>query len=265
MTSILIVIPTLNSYQILPSLVQSLRDQSHKEWRVLFVDGASNSAHRAWLERICAQDMRFRWVKQIEPNSGIFGAMNQGFSFAHPSRDWLLFWGSDDRAASPNVLERASVRLQQLAHTDSTPDLYICQGQYYSLIPSSEQLSSIRLKRFSRFIWFQSFRRSLFCGSSPPHQATFFGPGARRLVHQYAADLRIAADLDYFLRLSNTANIKVVLDDFNLVLMGDSGISAQKNKQRLREVIYSYQRAFGKRWWAPFIFRYIQRFCSILF
>ena len=50
---LLIVVPTLNSYLLLRNLINSLRDQTFKSWRVLFIEGKEvpNSnllEHEAW-------------------------------------------------------------------------------------------------------------------------------------------------------------------------------------------------------------------------
>ena len=101
--SLLIVVPTLDSHSLLPRLLASLQQQSWPHWRLLFIDGPSGPAHRHWLEQCCQAEPRCRWIAQDPDASGIFGAMNQGFAAAGP-RDWLLFWGSDDWAASASRL-----------------------------------------------------------------------------------------------------------------------------------------------------------------
>ena len=61
---ILIVVPTLNSYILLPKLVDSLKTQTNGNWEVLFVDGNSSKKHRDWLAKVCKEDIRFNWIKQ---------------------------------------------------------------------------------------------------------------------------------------------------------------------------------------------------------
>jgi hypothetical protein len=144
------------------------------------------------------------------------------------------------------------------------PDLYICSGRYYSTNHLLEDDSKLRMQRFSSFISRKTFRESLFWGSTPPHQATLFGPGARRLLNSYDDDFRLTGDLDYFLRLSRLGGIRVFVDNIVLVLMGNSGVSARESKRRINEVVTSYKKAFGYLWTFPFLLRYIQRLWSIL-
>lgn len=258
-TPILLIVPTLDSHRLLPRLVASLQAQTYPHWRVLFIDAASGADHRDWLERLCADDARFLWCLQEPQEAGIFGAMNQGFRRAG-SQDWLLFWGSDDWAASPTVLEEAAVRLEACGQAGETPDLLVCRGRYQRLRDGAEPEPG----RASVFRWRQSFRRSLLLGSTPPHQATLFGPGSRRRLSRYAPGFSLSADLDHFLQLSACEGLRVEVCSLELVHMGDGGVSGRRTRRRLWEVAKAYGRAFGIVFWFPYLLRYGQRLVSRL-
>ena len=74
-----IIVPTLNTYKILPNLINSLKNQTWNYWELLFVDGDSNKEHYAWLKKECKKELRFKIIKQEKNYKGIYGAMNQGF------------------------------------------------------------------------------------------------------------------------------------------------------------------------------------------
>jgi glycosyltransferase involved in cell wall biosynthesis len=245
-----VVVPTLNSQAILPRLVRSLQEQSWSQWRLSFIDGPSCATHRACLERLCQEDSRLRWSRQDPEQPGIFGAMNQGAAQADPQA-WLLFWGSDDWAAGPRVLESLAERLRELCGPQREPDLVVCRGRYENGRPSV-------------FRWRNSYRRSLFLGSTPPHQATAIGPGAWRRLPGYAEGFRLSADLDHFLRLSAFPDLRVERLDLELVAMGSGGVSGVQTRRRLEEVRHAYRRAFGATWPVPFLLRYGQRLLSLV-
>lgn len=255
--SIHLIVPTRETHPLLPRLVASLQSQTHRHWRVTFIDGASGPDHRSWLEALSQEDPRFRWLSQASEHVGIFGAMNQGFALAAPE-DWLLFWGSDDWAAGPDVFARAGLALAGCHLDGETPDLLVCRGRYYNVSHHDEP----RPMRATSFQWRHSYRRSLLLGSTPPHQATLIGPGARTKLNHYAPGFRLSADLDYFLRLSSHPDLKVCLEDLELVHMGDGGVSGQQTRRRLLEVQRAYRRAFGLFWPFPFLLRYGQRIMS---
>lgn len=252
---IFFVVPTLNSHRLLPRLVASLQQQTFPGWRVLFIDGPSGPEHRAYLDQLCCRDARFRWQPQEASEPGIFGAMNQGFSAAAP-HEWLLFWGSDDWAAAEDVCARA---VAALAAPTPQPDLLVCRGRYVSSPPGGATPG-----RSTALRWRGTYRRSLFLGSTPPHQATLIGPSARQRLARYAPGFRLSADLDYFLQLSRWPDLRVQVLDLELVHMAPGGVSGVQHRRRLQEVRRAYRRAFGWRWPVPFLMRYLQRIISAL-
>ncbi len=258
---LLLIVPTLDSFRLLPRLVASLCQQSETGWRVLFIDGPSRADHRAWLGRLCAADPRFAWQPQDPAEPGIFGAMNQGFAAAGP-KEWVLFWGSDDWAAAPHVFTRLGDALRQARTAEFTPDLLVCRGRYVTL--PVDPTTAARLGRASAFRWFGAYRRSLLLGSTPPHQATVIGPGARSRLPRYAPSFQLSADLDYFLQLSRSQDLRVERLDLELVHMAAGGVSGLRHRRRLQEVRWAYRRAFGWLWPLPFLLRYLQRGLSLL-
>jgi glycosyltransferase involved in cell wall biosynthesis len=261
MISFFIIVPTLNSYSVLSNLIDSLIQQTYSFWRVHFVDGESNRNHLDFLDSICKLDSRFSWKTQLNLDGGIFGAMNEGIAYADLVNDWLLFWGSDDRASSPSMLESVVRQLQSSTCAVAKPDLLVCNGTYFK-VNRSFHASDNSLGRKAVFHFKHSYRRSLFFGSTPPHQATFFGPGALNLISEYSIDFKLASDLYYFLRLSEFSNVRVIVQNDNIVLIGEGGISSKQTKQRLREVKKAYQDVFKQWWWIPFAMRYLQRIQS---
>ncbi|MEB3317223.1 MAG: glycosyltransferase [Cyanobacteriota bacterium] len=259
----MIIVPTLNSKHLLPFLVASLQEQTFPHWRVQFIDGPSHDEHRQWLTMTCNEDTRFCWEKQLDIETGIFGAMNQGIKHADQNSEWILFWGSDDQAASPFVLKSIADILEEYTANNCLPNLLICKGRYFRHDDASTARDRLLFGRQTMFIHRRSFRRSLFLGSTPPHQATFFGPGTFARLPEFSTDLRLSADLDYFLRLSRDPSIKIRQADQEVVWIGDGGISKQKTRRRLKEVNISYRKAFGAQWWIPFCLRYIQRIQSL--
>ncbi len=257
----LIVVPTLNSCDLLPRLVHSLQQQTCLHWKLLFIDGPSSPQHRQWLDQCCTEEPRCSWLEQNPAEPDIFGAMNQGFSYAG-SADWLLFWGSDDWAATPTVLAEVAASLETSFADGVAPDLLVCRGRYADAATGS--LSRFTFFQPARLLHAADYRRALLLGSTPPHQATLFGPGARQRLACYAFGFRLSADLDYFLQLSLHPRLRVQCLDLELVHMADGGVSGQQTQRRLKEVRRAYCRAFGWYWWFPFLMRYLRRVASLL-
>ena len=100
---------------------------------------------------------------------------------------------------------------------------------------------------------------------TPPHQATFFNKNAFRKLTSFSENLKLASDLDYFLRLSCIDKISIIVLDNDLVNMTNNGISSQKNLLRFQEVFYSYKNIFGIFFFVPYTLRYIRRILIKLF
>lgn len=256
-----IIVPTLNSFSLLGKLVRSLQLQTWPHWQLLFIDGPSGAEHRRWLHECCAADLRFDWIEQDPAHPGIFGAMNQGFSCAGPA-EWLLFWGSDDWPSSITILAEVVAVLEAAFATGISPDLLVCRGRYVDVTSGSLLRSTVFQP--SGLFDTAAYRCALLFGSTPPHQATLFGPGARQRLASYASGFRLSADLDYFLQLSIHPGLLVQSLDLELIHMSDRGVSGQQTQRRLLEVRRAYRRAFGWYWWFPFLMRYVRRLASLL-
>ena len=103
------------------------------------------------------------------------------------------------------------------------------------------------------------FRKSLFLGMTPPHQATFFTKNAFDKLSSFTDNLELASDLDYFLNFSCIDEISIIVMDNELVNMSTNGVSSQKNILRFKEVFYSYKKFFGMLFFVPYTLRYIRR------
>ena len=262
MTSIKIIIPTLNSHHLLPKLIASLQAQTWTNWNVLFVDGNSSHSHIKWLNECCSKEKRCKWIQQSESSKGIFGAMNDGF-FSSNSEEWLLFWGSDDWAATSDVFERFIGILTKIKL--DLPDLIVCKGRYVKSSNNTLRRKTAFLSRSENILLSSKiFRRILFWGSTPPHQATFFGPGSQYKLNKYSEEFRLASDLDFFLKLSESKDLQVLNIDLELVHLSDAGVSGTQTQKRLQEVQLAYKKNFGYIWWFPFLMRYIKKISSLI-
>ena len=258
--SLIIVVPTLNSYVLLDRLVSSLQQQSWQHWRICFIDGPSCSDHRQWLQHCCLKESRCSWIAQDPGSPGIFGAMNQGFSVAEPG-DWILFWGSDDWAARPTVLMELIYAIQRIQGIGVTPDLVVCRGRYVDAVSGALGRTSVFNR--SALLVGHSYRRALWLGSTPPHQGTLFGPGARSRMSRYESDFYVSADLDYFLKISCHPGLIVYSLKLELVHMSNGGFSSQQTQRRFQEVCRAYRNAFGIFWFIPMLLRYLRRMSSL--
>ena len=262
---ILIIIPTLNSYKILNKLIDSLNNQSYKEWRAIFVDGRSDQKHKKWLMNKCNNNNSFKYLQQNQKSKGIYGAMNDGFKQASKD-EWIFFWGSDDWAFSNKSFEILSNQIMNEIRLKSTPSIIISKAIYV-------KKNGNKTGRISQFrnhgiikntISTKKFRNALFWGSVPPHQGALIGPEAHKILNSYSNKYQLASDLDYFLRISQINRLKIKLSEEIIVCLSEGGISGKQNLKRSKEVFFLYFKYFNKFWFIPFFSRYIKRLYSLL-
>ena len=258
--SLLIIVPTFNSSEYLPNLINSLNKQTSQEWRVIFIDGSNLDREVCWLRNICKNDKRYTYVKEFSSNRSIYGAMNQGFYEAKED-DWLLFWGSDDWCFSNEIVELIINQIKKEVLESTISDLFIYKGKYFNNKKQKYERSSYFSKK-NKVYDKKHFLNKLFWGGSPPHQATVFSPKILEKNLSYSTDLELASDLDFFLELTNYKDIKITSFNINIVNMGSNGVSSIKNFTRFYEVIKIYYKYFGVLSIIPFSLRYLKRIIS---
>ncbi|GAA6184265.1 glycosyltransferase family 2 protein [Aliiglaciecola sp. NS0011-25] len=95
-----IIIPTFNSALFLYKAINSLMNQSFKDFEVIVVDGLSTDQTIPSLIGLTKEDDRFKVFSQKD--EGIYDAMNIGLRKAQGK--WLYFLGSDDEFYSSKTL-----------------------------------------------------------------------------------------------------------------------------------------------------------------
>ena len=256
MNSFLFIVPTLNSYKDLPKLINSLKEQTYKNWRILFIDGNSNKFHKKFLRIISKEDERFGVIEQSLNSKGIFGAMNQGWNYINKN-DWTLFWGSDDWAFSNFMLEDLNNKI--IKSNNDLPDLIVCKGTYFSKNGKKERDSYFF--KDNKLVFKNEFKKLLFFGRTPPHQATLFSPKLKKSIRNYDLKYFIAGDLKFFLNASSKIE-KVKILDFCIVKMKIGGFSSINGLKRLKEVLRAYYEEYRILFFVPFFLRYVRRLLS---
>ena len=255
------VVPTKNSSKTLPLLANSLLRQSFVDWKVVFVDGSTSPYEKDFLRSTCESDPRFSFIDE-DPSlyKGIFGAMNLGAINLRDSK-YILFWGSDDWAASDKILLQLWEWIEFLSSRNLHPCM-IVGGARYSLHGSDKLL---RLSRFTSpaLISENAYRNELFCGSIPPHQGTVFTHQILDAMHYFDFSYSLVADMDFYLRLSRLKSFCVSVVDVDFVCMDPGGASGRYWRKRFSEVLKVYFIHYKLFFIVPLLVRYVRRLLSI--
>lgn len=254
MKNILIIVPTKNSWFFLPKLIGSLRNQTDKNFRVLFIDSKSCLKHKNYLLEIKKKDPRFIFLNQNDNYKGIYGAMNYGIEFARKN-EWILFWGSDDYAYSKNTIKFIRSVINNL-NRDENINMIIFRGKFVDH-KTGKPISRNHFSYFSDMeINKLEYKKLLFKGFRQAHQATLINPW--KITERYDEKYSLAADLDFYLKTTKLSDTKIKLCNKNIVKIGIGGVSRQKHIQRIYEVFSIYFKSFKLLFFFTLLKRYLR-------
>ena len=106
-----IVLPTRNRADQMAEAVESVRNQSYRDWELIIVDDASIDATAERLDEIVKGDERIKCIRN-PVQEGVGVSLNHGFELA---RGDLLTWTSDDNLYRPAAVE---VMVKMIEHHD---------------------------------------------------------------------------------------------------------------------------------------------------
>lgn len=97
-----IITPSYNSSQFIERTIQSIQNQTHKNWELIIIDDCSKDNSYAVVQKYANQDKRIKLIK-LEKNSGAAVARNTGIE--NSSGKFIAFLDSDD-TWHPQKLEK---------------------------------------------------------------------------------------------------------------------------------------------------------------
>lgn len=174
-----IVIPTLNSHDVIHASIESIALQSFRSIEVILSDGGSSDQTVSYaMARLQKAAIDVSVI--ISPGSSIYHAINLAVSIARG--EWLYVLGSDDRLYDTDVLR---VVAQLLSWTSAD----VVYGDAW-------------FERSSGFLYGGVFWLNRFNSLNICHQSLFYRASAvRNLGISYDENYKILADWDYNLRL----------------------------------------------------------------
>ena len=116
MSQISIVIPVYNAEKTLIRCLDSIQQQTYKDFEAILINDGSSDSSAEICQRYCEADKRFKLINQ--ENSGPSKARNQGIDAAISK--YLAFVDSDDYI-EPNMLEEFFTAAEA-----SSADLTVC-------------------------------------------------------------------------------------------------------------------------------------------
>lgn len=144
-----IIIPTYNRYNLLEKTINSVLNQTYKNWELIIVDDGSTDGTDVLVNELSNKDSRIRYYWQ--KNSGESVARNKGFHLA--KGDYIGYLDSDDIWHERNLSEKLNALLDsdgKIAGVFSSVKLINREGDFISSSPVGiiSDLSQLSFERF---------------------------------------------------------------------------------------------------------------------
>jgi glycosyltransferase involved in cell wall biosynthesis len=194
-----VLIPAYNSERYLRAAVQSILEQTYREFELIAVDDGSTDRTTPILQEFAGRDPRVRVISR--PNTGIAGALNDGLAAARG--EFIARMDADD-IALPQRFER------QLAYMREHPDCVLLGSRVTLVDPYDTPLWDTDQATDHKEIesWLLEAR-----GWALIHPAVMMRTDAVRRIGGYRSDYVPIEDMDLFLRLLDTGGRLANLPD----------------------------------------------------
>lgn len=196
-----IIIPTYNSAATLASCLESIADQSFRDWEILIMDGLSKDD-----TLLIASSFAAKFPVKIisQKDKGIYDAMNNGL--VNAAGRWLYFLGSDDHFFDNAVLANISKVI------DESPEADVIYGNVFS-------------ERF-KGLYDGEFNADKILVKNISHQAIFFKKQIFGKTGSFNLNYKAQSDWDHNLKWMLSADIRKKFVPVAIANYADGGFSS---------------------------------------
>lgn len=208
-----IITVTYNASSVLQPTLESVKEQTCRDYEYLVIDGASSDNTLALVEAAGIGTT----VVLSEPDKGLYDAMNKAIDRARGQ--YLIFLNAGDAFASPDTLEIIAGK----AHDGA--DVIYGQTQ---LVDSDRNVIGTRHLTAPKSLDWKSFKDGmLVC-----HQAFI---ARRELCPHYDLNYRFSADYDWCIKVLKQCQTTAYVGDTPIILFLTDGLTTKNHKNSLKE------------------------------
>lgn len=219
--------PVYNAEVYLRSAVQSVLDQTYRDFELVVVDDGSRDGSLAILQEFAAGDPRVKIVSR--PNTGIVGALNDGI--ASSSAELIARMDSDDLCEPERFAK-------QIAFMDANPDHVLVGSQVMLIDPEGASLCE---KRDTEYTHAEIDGAHLAHRWPLVHPTIMVRKSALQTVCGYRRKYEWLEDLDLFLRLAEVGKIASLRDVLLRYRLHPNSIchTREADQDRIRPALYA--------------------------
>jgi glycosyltransferase involved in cell wall biosynthesis len=228
------VVAVFNAYQTLGQCLDSVTQQSSKNFEFIVIDGASTDGSADLLRSHCNHFAY--WT--TEPDRGVYDAWNK--AIRHARGEWICFLGADDYLWNGDVVEQLSAKLVALPVQTS-----IAYGKIMLLDRDDNPMFELGEP------WFKletQFKKKMCL----PHPAVLHRRSLFEAFGGFDPAFRIAGDYEFLLRCMN-GQAPHFLDNLVVSAMRPGGLSSNPSNtiRGLKEAYRAQQKNGQKVLWLP--------------
>lgn len=232
-----IIVATYNSSKTISECIDSILQQSFKNFEIIVQDGGSSDSTVEIVEAFNDDRIKLHQV----PDEGIYDAYNKGL--ARAVGDIVGFLNSDDLFSNPNILQ------QMYDAASVSTDIIIASVGIFRIE------DEINKQIFRKYSVKPSALNHLWLWWQPPHPGFYVSRRLLGQVEYFNTKYAVAGDFDFIIRSMQANNAEIAIIEDIAVLMRDGGFSAllQNRLRGNKEIIVSYLK--NGLWYAlPFYF-----------
>ena len=236
MKKITIITITYNAETVLEKTIQSILNQTDKNFEYIIVDGASTDNTVEIIrkyEKLIADNFydgfhkeQFQWIS--EPDNGLYEAMNKGIDLA--KGEFLWFMNAGDKIFNSNTL----LKLQHAIVENPNADIFYGQSL---VIDSNDNLLGKRHKIAPEILT----KKSLLNGLVVCHQSIIV---RKTIAPYYDLQYKISADYDWTIKSLSRSKKNLYLNE-SLSRFMVAGISSLQRKTSWKERFYIMKKHYG--------------------
>lgn len=198
-----VITASLDSEATLKQTLESIKNQTFKNFEHFVIDGGSNDGTADILKKM-ENSYNISWLS--EPDEGIADALNKGLSMAQGR--YIIVIQADDRFLNPNILTCVYPLLVK-----EDIDIYS-----FPVIMNHKEKGRI-LREPIRHLWWNHFK-FIF-----PHQGCFVHRRVFDKIGGFRKKFKIAMDYDFFYR-GLADRLSIQFGQFPVALMGGGGVGS---------------------------------------
>ncbi|MBX7258083.1 MAG: glycosyltransferase [Candidatus Hydrogenedentes bacterium] len=188
-----VLMPVYNNERYLPASVESILNQTYRDFEFIIVDDGSSDGSLQLLERYAEEDSRIRLSSR--PNTGYTIALNEGLRVARG--EFIARMDADDIAA-PDRFRK------QVQYLDDHPDCVVVGGNVLLIDCDGDPIREMCLGYTHEEI---DNAHMLGQGGALIHPAVMIRKWGFDRVGEFREDYECAEDLDIFLRLAEVGKV----------------------------------------------------------